>query len=85
MLYAKTLAPSTVNKLADNNFKLFRPEVSSWDRVLDEEKLAPLYDTEAGDKLFALKRRMGREFYSVKWCNLIDKNTTNEDIATQKV
>lgn len=81
MLYSKTLAPTTVNKLADNNFTLFRTEVSSWDKVLDEEKLTPLYDTEVGDKLFALKRRMGREFYSVNWTNLINKNTTKEEIS----
>ena len=81
MLYSKTLAPETINKLSDNGFSLFRNEVSSWDRVLDEEKLANLYDTEVGDKLFALKQKMGREFYLVKWCDLINDKTTEEEIS----
>lgn len=81
MLYAKTISPITVNKLADNNFKLFRDEVSSWDRVLDEEKLSKLYDTSVGDKLFELKQKMGRGFYVVKWNELINEQTTQEELS----
>ena len=81
MLYAKTLAPKTISKLADVNFKATREWIGSWDRVLDEEKLSKFYGTEAGTKLFNLKQKMGRDFYVFKWSELIDENTTEEDIS----
>lgn len=81
MLYTKTLSPMTVNKLSDKDFQIFRESVSSWDKVLDDEKLSKIYDVDLNDKLSSLKQKMGREFYSVKWVDLIDKKSTKEELS----